>query len=101
MGMNEDYKGRGRTRQAVVDKMVAKAEKRRTPRDRAYARKVDALIGHAERIATDHVGKMPPKREPLRIIAWQQAWSRAFHAAMDELASAHGLRRQSHQGAES
>jgi hypothetical protein len=33
----------------------------------------------------------------MRRPAWDQAWSREFHKAMDELCSVKGLRMQSHQ----
>lgn len=79
------------------ERLVRAVEARRTMRDSAYERQVDALISRASREATATIGKVPPGREPRRVVTWEQAWSREFHRAMDALCLARGLRRQSYQ----
>lgn len=97
MGLHDDLKESALVRREVANKLVRAAEKRRTPADRSYTRRVDALIEKASQSAHAAVGPMPPNRDPLRVVAWEQAWSREYHASMDSLCLAKGIRRQSHQ----
>lgn len=61
------------------------------PREKTpHERRIDALIRQAMTIATSEMRRIGSRSEA--------AWSRAYHAAMDELTLRAGLRRLSHQG---
>lgn len=97
MSLLSDLKERTReTRQRAAARVKA-AEDRRTPRDRDYEKRVNALIGRAYAEALDIVGPKPPDRDPGRQAQWAQAVSREYHRSMDALCFTRGLRRQSYQ----
>jgi hypothetical protein len=83
--------------QRAKDAKVRAAEARRTSRDRKYEKKIDALIPDAERLATEQMEALPRRADKARRAAWEQAWARKFHRAMDLLCAKRGLRRMSWQ----
>jgi hypothetical protein len=97
MGLRDDFRTMDKDRRRMATERVRFAESRRTPRDKKYAAKIDELIPKAVQAADAALGDMPPRRDPMRRFAWEAAWSREFHAAMDALALARGLRKQSQQ----
>ncbi len=51
-----------------------------------YVRRREALIPAAEELADETAGPCPPGHHRSRpVLAWEDRWSRAFHAAMDYL----------------
>ncbi len=97
MSIQEDLRRTTAEDRTRKRRLVQVAEEARTPRDHEYAKRIDALISRAEAIAHDAVGIRPQKSELARRVAWDQAWSREFHRAMDNLAFGRGYRTQSHQ----
>lgn len=97
MSLHETLKEQNRERERAKEALVKAVESRRTDRDRQYVAQVDSLIAQAENDALDEVGTIPPRRDPGRRYQWETGFNRTFHAAMDALTNANGIRTQSHQ----